>query len=147
MSDKINAILLNAEIIIIPIDVVIKGEQQVSSFITVVSDTYTMFTLTENAKDVGPVKITRSDLTSDRIKTWLSEQEGQYIEVSPREVRITEWSFWHEGQIETVIYDITLLGTDGRALRLCREGAAYPYGLLLKESSDISKAVGFAKAS
>jgi hypothetical protein len=145
VSDRVNDILLNAEKIIVPFEE-IRGDRQVSSLVALVGGIYTVYSLTENEKDIGPVKITRSDLTSDRIKVWLSEQEGQYAEVSPREVRITEWSFWHEGQIETVIYGIALLGSDGRALRLCREGAAYPYGLLLKDSSDVGEAVDFAKA-
>ena len=131
-----SSILLGAEKVIIPIEVIIRGDRQVSSFVTVVGDTYTVFTFCENEKDIGPVKITKSDLTSDRIKAWLSEQDVQPVEVSPKEVRITEWSFWHEGQIETAIHGITVSGVDGRTLRLCREGAAYPYGLLLKDGLD-----------
>lgn len=130
-----NNIFLNAEKIIIPIDAIIKGDPQVSSFVTVIGDTYAAFTLNENEKDIGPVKLNRSDLTSDRIKTWLLKQAGQYAEILPKEVHITEWSFWYEGQIETVIDSITLVAADGRTLRLCREGAAYPYGLLLKDST------------
>lgn len=134
MSDKMNSIFLNAEKVIIPIEVFPKGERQMSSLVTVVGDTYTVFMLQENEKDVGPVKLIRSDLTSDVIKAWLSEQEVQPMEVSPKEVRITEWSFWYEGQIETIISGITLSEVDGRTLRFCREGAPYPYGLLLKDS-------------
>jgi hypothetical protein len=141
-----NSILLGAEKIIVPIDVIIRGNRQVSSFVTIVGDTYTVFTLTENEKDIGPVRITKSDLTSDRIKAWLSEQEVQPVEVSPKEVRITKWSFWHEDQIETVIDGVTLLGADGRTLRLCREGAAYPYGLLLKDSLDAQEAAQSPRA-
>jgi hypothetical protein len=131
-----NSILLGAEKVIIPIEVFPKGERQVSFLVTVVGDTYTVFILKENEKDVGPVKLIRSYLTSDSVKAWLSEQEVPPLEVLPKEVRITEWSFWHKGQIETVISGITMLGADGRTLRLCREGAPYPYGLLLKEGLD-----------
>jgi hypothetical protein len=145
VSDEISNLFLKGEKTIVPYEI-IRGGKQVSSFVVLSGDIHTVFSLTENENDIGPVKITRSDLTDEKIRTWLSEQEGQYEEISPKEVRITEWSFWYEGGIETVIDGIALLGSDGRTLRLCREGAAYPYGLLLKDGSDTEKAINLVMA-
>lgn len=59
-------------------------------------------------------------------------------ELFPKEVRVTEWSFVYQGSIETVIYAIDMIGMDGRILRMCRDGAAYPYGLLLTNDVGIN---------
>ena len=135
---NINEILLNGGNLVIPFDV-IAGGRQVSSIITT-KDRWTAFNFMESPKDVGPIGFVRSEVDGDQLRGWLDQKGRQYAEISPREVRITEWSFWHDDVVEKVIYEIMLLDANGRVLRLCREGAAYPYGLLLVEGSQVEKA-------
>ena len=134
MSDTIGNILLNAERILVPYET-IAGGKQVSSFVIFSSSGRGLFSLVENEKDVGPVRLSRVDLPDDKLSVWLEERKNECEIIAPKEVRVTEWSFWYDGAVETVIYAIELYGADGRMLRMSRDGAAYPYCLLLHDGA------------
>jgi hypothetical protein len=134
VSNEIGSLLVGAERIIVPYET-IAGSRQVSSFVIVFEGRHEVFSLSENDKDIGPVKLNRVDLSQEKIASWLEQRQDEYEEISPKDVRVTMWSFPYEGTTETVIYAIDLLASDGRKLRMSRDGAAYPYSLALQDGT------------
>lgn len=130
MSNALGVVLLSGDRVLVPFEM-IAGTRQVSSFVVISGDNRQVFSLAENEKDVGPVKVNRLDLSYDKIDAWLNQHKSDCEEISPKDVRVTESSFRYDGGVETIIYAVDLIEADGRTLRMSREGAAYPYTLAL----------------
>lgn len=135
MSHKVGEELLKAKILTIPFEV-IAGGRQVSSFLVDSGDERGVYNLVENERDIGPVELRKVALSDEQIQEWLKGLEGRYETISPTEVRVSERSFRYEGEVETAVHSIQITSGDSQVLYMSRNGAAYPYTLVLHESGD-----------
>lgn len=124
--------ILGSQKVILPFEE-IAGARQISSIVTFDGETYTSYSLVDDADNyLGPVDIRKAEVPSDGIRDWLGGQEGKYEATAPARLDLIESSFFLNGKIETVIEGIDIVGRDGKRLKMRREGAAYPYGLVLE---------------
>lgn len=111
----------------------VSGARQISSLVTFNGEIYVSYYFVDNPKNyLGPVDVRRAEAQSNDIRNWLDSQKGNYEAVVPVGVRLVEASFFLNTEIATVIEGIDITGRDGKELRMRREGAAYPYGLVLE---------------
>lgn len=131
MPHEVAKSLLQGQRTIIPFEE-IGGAKQVSSIVVCAEGKYASYSFIDSDdKYLGPIALRKADVPSESIEAWLSTQEGQSETVLPARVDIIESSFFIDGKVEAVIEGIDIVGRDGRTLRMRREGAAYPYGLVL----------------